>query len=510
MTTTTEPNKTKFRAVREAVAGWVQIPSLKEFIERSDGSGLVELVANNRWMRQIVFGIFQRQMKKYYLGMENIPMSVRYDQYYMGRAVLDAINRLADEVHDKDIMKNTLVHRTIPSLMNAVVRQTEKRKEYQEIHGEGPPGFLTISPTKACNLNCAGCYANAGDNSTEKLDAETFDRILREKKELWGSWFTVISGGEPFMYKSNGKNLLDMVEAHPDCYFLVYTNGTLIDDATARRMAELGNITPAISVEGYEEETDKRRGEGVYRKIMQAYQNLQNYGVPYGVSITAFNHNAEMINRELFNHYMRELGAYYIWIFQYMPIGREQSLNMLVQPDQRLAMFDETRKAVKEDRLFIADFWNSGEVSSGCISAGKQGGYFYIDWNGNMTPCVFNPYAPVNVYDLYDEGKTLEDARQHPFFAAIRKWQDDYGAKTSSEKTGNWMRPCPIKDHYAFMYDTLEEYGPAPIDPSGKAALEDENYREGLIRYGEEVEEVTGERWKNEVIEPERRRKGIS
>lgn len=508
MTTTLQTNKTKFKAIRDVVSGWVQVPSLKDFIERTDGSGIVELVANSRWIRSVVFGIFDKRIKSFYLEKENVPMDVRFYQYYMARAVLNAISRLADQVQDKEIMKESLTKRVIPSLMKSVLRQQETREAFLEEKGQGPPGFLTISPTKACNLNCTGCYANSSAASSEKLDYDVFNRILDEKAEQWGSWFTVISGGEPFMYKSNGKTLLDAAEAHPDQYFLVYTNGTLIDDAVAKRLAELGNVTPAVSVEGYEKETDERRGKGTYKKIMQAFENLKKYGVPYGVSITALNYNADMLNQELFDHYVKKLGVYYIWIFQYMPIGRKQSLDLLVQPEQRLRMYRDTRAAVENERMFIADFWNSGGVSCGCVSAGKEGGYLYIDWNGNVTPCVFNPYSPVNINDLYAEGKTLSNVLDEPFFDAIKEWQNEYGLERESEKTGNWIRPCPIKDHYQFMYDQISKFDPKPIDSAAEVALKDEQYREGLIDYGNRVGQLTDPVWQEEVIEPELRRKG--
>jgi MoaA/NifB/PqqE/SkfB family radical SAM enzyme len=507
MTTTVQPNKTKLKAVRDVITSWIQVPTLKEFIENSGGTAIVELVANNRWIRQLVFRIFEKRTKQFYMEREDIPLAVKYQQYYMARAVLDAIARHIDNVQDKEWAKQALTQRVAPALMKAAVRQADRYEQHKQEYGEHPPGFLVISPTKACNLNCKGCYANASGSSNEKLDFETFNKILEEKKELWGSWFTVISGGEPFMYKSDGKDLLDVVERHPDNFFLVYTNGTLIDEKTARRMAELGNITPAISVEGYEEETDERRGKGTYKKILQAFENLQNNGVPYGVSLTAFNHNAHMLNQDFFDTYVYELGVYYVWIFQYMPIGREQSLDLLVTPEQRLRMYRDTEYAVKEKRMFIADFWNSGAVSSGCISAGKPGGYMYIDWNGEVTPCVFNPYSPANIYDVYDNGGDLNDVVQNPFFKEIRRWQREYGTDTPPEETGNWMTPCPIKDHYDYMYEQLTTYKPKPIDPSGEEALQDENYREGLIDYGKKVEEITAPIWEKEVIEPERERK---
>ena len=49
-----------------------------------------------------------------------------------------------------------------------------------------------------------------------------------------------------------------MLEEHDDRFCQIYTNGTLIDEKVADRILEIGNAMPAISVEGYRDETDAR------------------------------------------------------------------------------------------------------------------------------------------------------------------------------------------------------------------------------------------------------------
>jgi MoaA/NifB/PqqE/SkfB family radical SAM enzyme len=85
------------------------------------------------------------------------------------------------------------------------------------------------------------------------------DRIMTEAKQQWGVSLFVFSGGEPLAYRSQGKDLLDIVEKHQDCLFLMFTNGTLITGETTQRLAKLGNLTPSLSVEGLSEVTDQRR-----------------------------------------------------------------------------------------------------------------------------------------------------------------------------------------------------------------------------------------------------------
>jgi len=87
-------------------------------------------------------------------------------------------------------------------------------------YGVNPPGLLLVSPGKACNLRCTGCYADSGPTA-EKLDWTVFDRLVTEAKTLWGARFFAISGGEPLAYRSEGRGVLDIAEKHPDCLFLM-------------------------------------------------------------------------------------------------------------------------------------------------------------------------------------------------------------------------------------------------------------------------------------------------
>jgi len=165
---------------------------------------------------------------------------------------------------------------------------------------------------------------------------------------------------------------------------MTYTNGTLITKDVARRIAECGNISPAISVEGFEKETDARRGEGTHRRIITAMENLRNAGVPFGISITITKKNAHVaLSDDFVDFYFNTQGAMYGWIFQYMPIGRGVATELMITPEQRLDLFKREQELIEETDLFLVDFWNGGLDSVGCLSAGRPGGYFYIDWSGN-------------------------------------------------------------------------------------------------------------------------------
>jgi MoaA/NifB/PqqE/SkfB family radical SAM enzyme len=428
------------------------------------------------------------------------PSGVRRDAQTIVRALVHTIDdRLAQGYISSSVVRNAL-----SSLLLVPPERREASQRFRREHGgQYPPGFLVLSPTKLCNLHCKGCYASSGKDEA-KLDWDVFDRTITEAKNLWGAGFMVISGGEPLTYRSQGHHLLDAMEKHQDVFFLMFTNGTLIDKRMAAHMGELSNITPAISVEGLEASTDARRGDGVFKRVLRAMGNLREVGVPFGVSITATRENCEEILSDEFLHlFLDEQAATYGWIFQYMPIGRSFTLDLLPTPQQRAWMWRRTWDVIQKKDYFLIDFWNSGSCSDGCVSAGRGGGYLYIDWNGQVMPCVFIPYSPVNIYDVYREGKTLNDLLDEPFFEAIRDWQRTYGLDAKRpEEHGNWLMPCPIRDHHAEFRRILNTTEPDPEDEAALHAMIDADYRDGLIAYDEAVAKALDPIWEEEYIRP--------
>ncbi len=387
---------------------------------------------------------------------------------------------------------------------------TEGMKKFKEKYGDEPPSFLVIAPTGFCNLKCKGCYAvSAPIKSLGSLTAEEFDWILTSKYNEWGSWFTVITGGEPYIWRDGDIDFVEMARRHPESYFMTYTNGTLIDKKLAKRIAEVGNITPAISLEGFEKETDERRGKGTYRKILSAMDNLLEVGVPFGISVTAVPTNAELIlSDEFLDFFFNEKGALYQWIFQYMPIGRGIEVSRQISPEMRRKMWYREQVLVREKRLFVADFWNSGPFSSGCIAGGRSGGYFYIDWKGRVTPCAFVPFYVDNIRDLRANGKTLTDALFSDYLKAVRCWQRSYNYKKPVNERGNEIRPCIIRDHHEAIHKIVLETNAKPLDENAEYVLTDPSYYEGMLKYDKETAELLDPIWeelyRDKVAVPER------
>jgi len=374
-------------------------------------------------------------------------------------------------------------------------------EKFKAKYGEYPPTFIVISPTQLCNLNCIGCYANSTARTAATIPYSYVDAVVGEVYDSWGVRFVTISGGEPFMYKSQDKTLLDIYKKYNDMFFLMYTNGTLINEQIAGELAETANATPAISVEGLEKETDERRGQGTFNKILAAFEWLRGVGVPFGVSVTATSKNVDvLLTDEFYDFYFEKLGASYMWQFQFMPIGRgKDEMELMVRPEQRLSLYRKWEKLLSEKKYCIADFWNSGILARGCIAYGRSGGYAYIDWHGNVTPCVFIPYYVDNIYDLYKNGKTLADALFSDFMKNGRKWQREYGLD-NCKKPENWLMPCSIRDHYEIFRNSVLPKDVKPEDEKAKEALESPEYLEVMRNYDQELKRLTEKIWKTEYL----------
>jgi MoaA/NifB/PqqE/SkfB family radical SAM enzyme len=462
------------------------------------------LLARAKPLRWALVSYFEKQLMsrlKYERAESLFPPGVSDDRAVMGLALLHTIERALCDRH----VAPAVVRCATRNLGKSALIERGDRgpaESFYDQYGTHPPAFLVIAPGKVCNLRCTGCYADAGAAS-ESLDWPTFDRIVSEAKTLWGARFFVITGGEPFAYRSQSMGVLDIFEKHNDCFFMAYTNGTLITDRVADRLAELGNFTPAISVEGWRERTDARRGQGVFDTVLETMERLRRVGVPYGISLTATRHNVEeILSDEFFDFFFEEHGALYGWLFHYMPIGRSYTLELMPTPKQRLWMWRRSWEIIRERQIFLADFWNHGTVTDGCISSGRfnGGGYMYIDWNGSVSPCVFVPYSPVNINEVYAENKTLSDAWADRFFAGIRAWQDEY--RTGNGQPGNWMAPCVIRDHHADFRRLVMEHEPEPSYDNAADALLDPDYTRGMVAYDEAYGSLSGEIWESHYLRP--------
>ena len=338
-----------------------------------------------------------------------------------GNSVTDQVKGIRSAIQDKDSNWYKLVkslwtdiddgqRRALieAAVINASLIGTPITIENQEKYGCNIPWAILMDPTSACNLHCTGCWAAEYGNKLN-LTLDELDSIIRQGKEL-GTYIYIYSGGEPLVRKND---LIKLCEKHKDCAFLAFTNGTLIDDAFADEMLRVKNFVPAISIEGFEEATDFRRGAGTYHKVIEAMQRLKQRKLLFGISCCYTSKNAEVIGSEEYIDSMIDIGAKFAWLFTYMPIGADAVPELMVSAEQRKFMYDQIHKFRQTKPLFTMDFWNDGDAVGGCIAGGR--GYCHINANGDVEPCAFVHYSDSNIRE-----KTLLEAYRSPLFMAYR------------------------------------------------------------------------------------------
>ena len=273
--------------------------------------------------------------------------------------------------------------------MSAFSRRMEKNKPFF-------PAFMMISVTEACNLACSGCWVSKGGKKS--LSIEQLDGIISQSKSQ-GSYFFGILGGEPLMYRG----LFDVLAKHPDCYFQIFTNATLLTPKLAERMKSLGNVTPLISIEGLREESDRRRGsDDVYMRTLNGLRACRKAKLIFGVAASICKSNFdELVSRKHLENMARE-GAAFLWYYIYRPVGADAHPENALSKEQ----IRQLRQFIVEQRrnapLIIIDvYWGADGKA---ICPGATGMSHHVSPSGFVEFC---PPLQMAVEQLDDKASNL-------------------------------------------------------------------------------------------------------
>ncbi len=357
-------------------------------------------------------------------------------------------------------------------LFNGSLKGSATQNEMAEKYGCNIPWAILLDPTSACNMHCTGCWA-AEYGHKLNLSLETIDSIIRQGKEL-GVYLYIYTGGEPLVRKAD---LIRLCEMHPDCEFLSFTNGTLIDEAFCQEMLRVKNFVPAISLEGFEEANDSRRGEGSYAKVKRAMELLKSHHLLFGISTCYTSRNYADITSEEFFDYLIESGALFCWFFHYMPVGNDAAIELLPTPEQRETVMRNIRAFRETKPIFTMDFQNDGQYVGGCIAGGRR--YLHINAKGDVEPCVFIHYSNCNIHNT-----TLLDALQSPLFMAYHNGQPF---------NDNMLRPCPMLENPDLLPKMVSETGAVNTDYQSPESAE--HLCEKTSRYAEKWTPKATELW---------------
>jgi MoaA/NifB/PqqE/SkfB family radical SAM enzyme len=276
----------------------------------------------------------------------------------------------------------------------AILRRQKKAAAVRRQHereGLLVPPVMIVSVTSRCNLACAGCYMHGrgGDHRAE-MAPEVLASVVDEAAAL-GVSVVVLAGGEPLV---RHEEIFCLARAHPRVLFPVFTNGLLIDDTVAGAIAGCRNVVPVISFEGFREETDRRRGSGVYDRLLSVCNRLKGRNVFFGCSVTTTRENFADVTGETFIRQMLRAGVRVFTYVEYVPMAPGTE-DLVLTDEQRTALqaalagYNRTFPA-----LFIG-FPGDEDAYGGCLAAGR--GFVHVSPSGDLEPCPAAPYSDANL-----------------------------------------------------------------------------------------------------------------
>ncbi|QKF08029.1 radical SAM protein [Berryella wangjianweii] len=204
---------------------------------------------------------------------------------------------------------------------------------YEARTGIKAPRIVAWEITRSCNLACEHCRAAAHCNPYPgELTLEECKRVMDDIASITDP-ILILTGGEPLM-RPDIWEIIDYANElglHP----VIGTNGTLITDEVARKMAEHGIPRVSVSLD-FPDETgqDRFRGkDGAFAETMEGIRNMQRHGIGVQVNTTVTKMNNHLVDE--LHDLALESGAVAFHPFLLVPTGRgEDLIDVELTPDE--------------------------------------------------------------------------------------------------------------------------------------------------------------------------------
>ena len=296
----------------------------------------------------------------------------------------------------------------------AASRKASKVRAEAEKRGEHIPPFLIASITSKCNLHCDGCYSRCNHATEDRepvcqLTSDEWLAIFREADQI-GISYILLAGGEPMLRR----DIIEAAGTMQNIIFPIFTNGTYMDADYFQLLDKCRNLVPVMSIEGGKEETDTRRGENVYEKLIANMDEFHKRSLLFGVSVTVTTRNVREVTSSDFLDTLAARGCKLVVFVEFVPVT-EESQELAPGVIERTILQDRIARLRKDyTEMVFVSFPGDEKSSGGCIAAGR--GFFHINSHGGAEPCPFSPYSDINVRDT-----SLQDVLRSKLFLALQE-----------------------------------------------------------------------------------------
>jgi MoaA/NifB/PqqE/SkfB family radical SAM enzyme len=303
--------------------------------------------------------------------------------------------------------------------------------------GQLYPPFMFVALTNTCNLRCHGCWVEK-EGTAFYMGTEQLDNVITTGKQHKAYYYTLL-GGEPYMHKG----IWDVFTRHSDCYFQTITNGMLFTEENVAKLKQAGNVTPLISIDGWKDQNDLRRGAGVFESANEGLDRLKKAGIIFGIACTATGTNMqEVMSDEYVQHFINK-GALYIWYYVYRPMGETPHPEYCVKKEQLIWMRKRLLELRRKHPIFVIDTYWTAEGEAFCPAAMGLG--YHVGPQGSIEICPALSFAKERVQDnggdLY---KTINESEYLRGFTKFVKQR---------------TKGCVILEHPQELHSYIKESG---------------------------------------------------
>jgi MoaA/NifB/PqqE/SkfB family radical SAM enzyme len=244
---------------------------------------------------------------------------------------------------------------------------------------------------------------------TAQLTDDDWLRVFSEADAL-GISFILLAGGEPMLRK----DVIQAAGKRQNILFPIFTNGTFLNEAYLELFDKCRNLVPIMSIEGGKENTDARRGRGIYELLIRNMEKLQARGLVFGASVTVTTQNIREVTSDAFLKELSGRGCKAVIYVEFVPVT-EESRELAPGDAEREYLKAELKRMRQElPEMVYVSFPGDEKSSGGCVAAGR--GFFHINSHGGAEPCPFSPYSDTNVRDT-----SLKEALNSGLFRALRE-----------------------------------------------------------------------------------------
>jgi len=215
-----------------------------------------------------------------------------------------------------------------------------------------------------------------------------------------------ITGGEPFIRK----DLIEILEyiLNKGLYVDVSTNASLIDEAKALRLKEIGMPLVHVSLDGHNVELhEKVRGKGTFLATSKGIEKLVRNQLYVRIGSLLYKDNQDQM--EAMVKHCIFLGVNEVVFSRMEAVGRMKGDDSLVTYKKNEVFKEELERLTKlyGQKIKINGSFSEVKKETGCASCPGGEKFLYIDYQGKLSPCTwitqyFNHYSPQKT--LHEEG----------------------------------------------------------------------------------------------------------